>query len=110
MRIDFLWYEDCPSHSQVRVLLREALQAVGVEARIVERKVETQAQAEALQFPGSPTIRINGEDIDPAGAAAARSALTCRTYGWADGRLQPLPEKRLIIAGLRRANESDRDS
>lgn len=110
MRIDFLWYEDCPSHPQARVLLREALQAVGVKAQIVEQKVETQAQAEALRFPGSPTIRINGEDIDPVGAAVARSALTCRTYGWADGRLQPLPEKRRIIAALRRASESGHGS
>jgi hypothetical protein len=92
------------------VLLREALQAVGVKAQIVEQKVETQAQAEALRFPGSPTIRINGEDIDPVGAAVARSALTCRTYGWADGRLQPLPEKRRIIAALRRASESGHGS
>ncbi len=110
MRIDFLWYEDCPSHPQARVLLRQAMETVGVQAQIVEQKVETQAQAEALKFPGSPTIRINGEDIDAAGAAASRPALTCRTYDWADGRLQPLPEQRLIVAALRRASESDRDS
>ena len=86
-------------------MLATALKELGIEAEIVEQKVETQAQAEALAFPGSPTIRVNGADTDSEGAAAARSALTCRTYRWADGRLQPLPGRSRLLEALRRARD-----
>ncbi len=99
MRIDFLWYPECPSHPQARELLAGVLRELDLEAQIVERVVETRTEAEELAFPGSPTIRVDGRDIDPDGAGA-RPALTCRTYRWADGRFQPLPERSLLIDAL----------
>ena len=42
-------------------------------------RVLTQEEAQTLGFPGSPTIRVDGRDVDPAGAGA-RPALTCRIY------------------------------
>jgi hypothetical protein len=102
MTIDFLYWADCPSHAEALERLRSVLadEAITVQPRIVE--VETQAQAEALRFPGSPTIHIDGADIDPAGVTGDY-ALTCRVYTRADGRITPLPPRELIVAAVRRA-------
>jgi hypothetical protein len=100
VKIDFLWYPDCPSHPQARDMLASVLRELDMKAQIVERKVETKIEAEELSFPGSPTIRIDGRDIDPDGARTT-PALTCRTYQWADGRFQPLPERSRLIEVLK---------
>ncbi|MFN7209361.1 MAG: hypothetical protein ACK4P1_03080 [Aggregatilineales bacterium] len=102
MRIQFLYYEDCPSHAAGLQRLREALAAEGIQAPIEIVKVETEAQAEALRFVGSPTILIDGVDIAPP-SGAARYRLTCRTYRLEDGRFAPLPSFEMIRAALQKA-------
>ena len=99
MRIDFLFWRDCPSHPEARELLRDVLQERGVDAEIVEREVLTQDEAEELAFPGSPTIRVDGRDVDPAGAGS-RPALTCRIYHLPDGRVSPLPSREQLEEGI----------
>ena len=99
MRIDFLFWRDCPSHPEARELLRDVLKERGVEAEIVEREVFTQDEAEELAFPGSPTIRIDGRDVDPAGAGS-RPALTCRIYHLPDGRVSPVPSREQLEEAL----------
>ena len=99
MRIDFLFWRDCPSHPEARELLRDVLKERGVEAEIVEREVFTQDEAEELAFPGSPTIRIDGRDVDPAGAGS-RPALTCRIYHLPDGRVSPVPSRAQLEEAL----------
>ena len=76
MRIDFLFWRECPSHPEARALLREVMQERGVEAEVVEREVLTQDEAKELAFPGSPTIRVDGRDVDP-GGAGRRARLAC---------------------------------
>ena len=61
--------------------------------------VGTDAEAERLRFPGSPTIRIDGRDVD-AGGAAAPPSLTCRIYYLADGRPSPIPSREELEAAL----------
>jgi hypothetical protein len=92
VRIDFLFWRECPSHPEARALLREVLEERGVEAEVVEREVLTQDEAEELAFPGSPTIRVDGRDVDPAGAGG-RASLTCRIYHLPDGRVSPVPSR-----------------
>jgi len=99
VRIDFLFWRDCPSHPEARELLRDVLQERGVDAEIVEREVLTQDEAEELAFPGSPTIRVDGRDVDPAGAAR-RPALTCRIYHLPDGRVSPVPSREQLEEAL----------
>ena len=99
MRIDFLFWRDCPSHPEARELLRGVLQERGVDAEIVEREVLTQDEAEELAFPGSPTIRVDGRDVDPAGAGS-RPALTCRIYHLPDGRVSPVPSREQLEEAL----------
>jgi len=92
VRIDFLFWRECPSHPEARALLRKVLEERGVEAEVVEREVLTQDDAKELAFPGSPTIRVDGRDIDP-GGAGGRPSLTCRIYHLPDGRVSPVPSR-----------------
>ncbi len=80
--------------------LRLVLAEEGVEAGIQIVKVETDEQARQLRFPGSPTILIDGQDIDP--AQPAQYALTCRAYRLENGRISPLPSTEMIRRALRR--------
>jgi hypothetical protein len=107
VNIEFLWYADCPSHPDALRLLYEVLDEVGVEANIERIEVGTNEQARELKFPGSPTIRINGVDVDPEGAETLPPALTCRAYQHADGRISPLPARDQIRDLLEQATTSN---
>ncbi len=91
-KVELLYWDGCPSHPEARELLEDVLRERGVEASIQMREVRTQEEAEALRFPGSPTIRIDGTDVDPVGATA-RPALNCRIYHLPDGRVSPIPSR-----------------
>jgi hypothetical protein len=99
VEIEFLYWEGCPSHPEARALLDEVLAARELAADVQVRVVETDEEAERLAFPGSPTIRVDGRDVDPTGASAA-PALTCRIYRRPDGRVSPIPSREQIEAAL----------
>jgi len=80
MKIELLYFEDCPNHAPTREMLRETLNSLGREDEIREVEVRTPAEAEAIRFVGSPSIRINGSDIEPWARTAERFGLSCRTY------------------------------
>jgi hypothetical protein len=58
--------------------------------RIEVREIETDVDAERESFPGSPTIRIDGEDVQPPGDNPI--GLSCRVYRTRDGGTSPLPD------------------
>jgi hypothetical protein len=99
MRVSFLYYEDCPSYDLALERLREVMDEEDIPGEVEVIKVETEEQARELRFVGSPTIRVDGQDIDP--PSDSRYALTCRAYRLADGRISPLPSKDMIRRAFR---------
>ena len=79
MRVELLWWEGCPSHPETLADLERVLREEGVEAEVEMVEVESDEQARAERFPGSPTIRIDGRTRFPAGDGEPYS-LTCRVY------------------------------
>jgi len=72
-------------------MLREAMAEAGVsEDRLRVIEVVTDDDAERLGFPGSPTIRVDGVDVQDPGDQPV--GLTCRVYRKRDGRVSPLPD------------------
>jgi hypothetical protein len=100
VRIELLHWEGCPSTPEARELVERVLAEHELDVPVELREVTTQAEAEALRFPGSPTIRVDGRDIDPAGAKG-RPALTCRIYKLPDGRVSPVPAREQLEEALR---------
>ena len=99
MRVSFLYYEECPSYDLALERLREVMDEEGIPGEAEVIKVETEEQARELRFVGSPTIRVDGQDIDPPNDS--RYALTCRAYRLADARTSPLPSKDMIRRAFR---------
>jgi hypothetical protein len=99
-KIEFLYWEDCPSHSAARKLLHEVLAELELEPTVEETEVLTDEDAERLAFPGSPTIRVDGADVDAGGADLMGTALTCRVYRLEDGRFSPVPSREMLRRAL----------
>lgn len=62
-------------------------------------EIDTDDKAEHAGFVGSPTIRIDGRDIQPP-AEEEPPGLTCRVYHLRDGRISPLPDPEDIKEAL----------
>jgi hypothetical protein len=99
MKVEFLFWEGCPSYPEARELLESLLARHGLEQPIDVVEVVTQEDAVRLAFPGSPTIRIDDRDVDEAGAHSPPS-LTCRVYRLPDGRPSPVPSREQIEEAL----------
>jgi hypothetical protein len=80
MKIELLYFEGCPNHLPAMEMLREILDSLWRKDQIHQVEVHTQAEAEAIRFVGSPSIRINGSDIEPWARTAKDFGLSCRTY------------------------------
>jgi hypothetical protein len=102
LTVEFLYDADCTSTESALARLREVVSQEGQQDRITMVLVASDDEAVALRFPGSPTIRVNGVDIDPAGADA-HFGLTCRAYHLPDGRITPFPPADLIRDAVRNA-------
>ena len=102
MTVELLWWEGCPSHSRALEDLRRILSEEGVDAEVSRVEITDDEQARRERFPGSPTIRIDGEDIvtPPEGEPFS---LTCRVYRTRDGRISPFPDPEDVRAAVRRA-------
>ena len=107
-RVEFLWWEGCPSSDEALAELREEMAAVGLDPEsVVVREINTEADAEQAEFVGSPTIRVNGRDVQPPGDDPV--GLTCRVYRLRDGRVSALPDRGDVRAGLVAAMEGGDD-
>jgi hypothetical protein len=101
MKVELLWWRGCPSWEATLEILRGELAALGLDPEAVAVvEVRTDGEAEEQGFVGSPTIRIDGADIQaPQGEPLG---LTCRVYRLRDGRLSALPDPADIRDALTR--------
>jgi hypothetical protein len=73
-------------------MLREAVAEAGLDPDSIDvREIDTEATAEREGFVGSPTIRIDGADLQPP-PEGEPPGLTCRVYRRRDGSTSPLPD------------------
>jgi len=101
MRVELLWWEGCPSHPETLGDLNRILGEEGVDAHVELVEVKSDDQARRERFPGSPTIRLDGQDALPADPGEPFS-LTCRIYRLRDGRVSPTPDPEDIRDAVRR--------
>lgn len=102
MRVELLWFQGCPNHLDAEAMLREVMAEEGVEVPIARIDVEDEATGIEVCFPGSPTIRIDGRDVEPGWEPCAECTPRCRLYLTGEG-LRGLPERQWITTALRAA-------
>jgi hypothetical protein len=101
MRVELLWWDGCPSWPDALAQLRGAMSDAGLDPEAVELcEVESDEQAERERFPGSPTIRVDGEDVVPVNGEPA--SLTCRVYRRRDGTVSAVPDPQDVRDALER--------
>lgn len=98
LRVELLAVEDCPHLDQARRDLQNVLHGGIIEVPIQVVYVTSLDDAEFLNFQGSPTIRVNGDDVVPQPDLPV--ALSCRLYRAADGRVAGSPPVELIKAAI----------
>jgi hypothetical protein len=100
--VEFLYWDGCPSHPRALADLREALLEAGLDPDgVVVKEIRTDKDASADGFVGSPTIRVNGVDVQP--PENEPTGLTCRVYRRRDGRISPTPDPADLRDALRAA-------
>lgn len=93
MKIDLLYFNDCPSWKAALENLETALSAESVEAEIQLIEVNDNKQASSLKFLGSPSVCVDGQDWWP--EARATYNLSCRVYATPQG-LQGAPTVEML--------------
>ena len=78
--IEVLYSGGCPNHAPFVARLAALLAELGVDEPICEVRVETDAEARTLRFLGSPTLRVDGVDVEPGVSDRTGYALQCRLY------------------------------
>ena len=96
MVIEVLYVPGCPNHDAAIEGLRNALCSAAIDAPIQEIAVTNDAMARQLKFPGSPTIRVDGRDVES--NPHDSYGLACRLYSNGTG-VPPLEALRRAIAG-----------
>jgi hypothetical protein len=96
MKIEVLYVPNCPNHAQALQRLREVLPVESFQENVSEVLVEDAERAHALKFPGSPTIRVNGRDVEPQSEKGAKFGLMCRLYSDGSGA----PSKERLVAAI----------
>ena len=88
--VELLYFDGCPGHERLLPIVERLVAEVGGELRV--RPVETLAAAEAERFLGSPTLRVNGVDVEPGAGARTDFGLKCRIYRSGEGQSGVPPE------------------
>jgi hypothetical protein len=96
MKIEFLYFRQCPAHRQALENLRAALLKSKLQADLTLINITSEKQAEAVGFQGSPSIRVNGKDLD---GRDDGYAFSCRVYQ-IGGRMTGTPTTEYIIEKL----------
>jgi hypothetical protein len=105
MTIEVLYFDGCPNHERLLDHLPALLEREGITTPIALHNIQDDDQAQAERFLGSPTIRINGHDIDPGAAERTDYGLKCRIYQ-TPGGMTGMPPDEWILAALTDPHEN----
>ena len=98
LRIQVLYFDGCPhSEAAIDLVRRVAASHAGL-ATIESLEVSSHAEAERLSFLGSPSVHVNGVDIDPQARERTDFGMACRLYGPSG-----VPSADLVVRAIREA-------
>jgi hypothetical protein len=100
--IEVLYVQDCPHYPATLALVERVQGELGIDAELSTTVIIDLAAAEQARFPGSPTVRVDGHDVEPGRDPTAASTLACRRYQL-EHRITGQPEERWVRDALQRA-------
>jgi hypothetical protein len=102
MQVELLYFDDCPSWRTALEHLQAVMADLGQGSEVRLTRVETEVEAIEARFVGSPTIRLDGEDLFPSGSEDF--ALGCRVYSTPEG-LRGWPTREMLYDALKGSKE-----
>jgi hypothetical protein len=101
MDIAVLTFEACPNAEPTFQLVLQTTREFGLSSEVKRVSVNDQDEAEKLHFLGSPTVQINGLDVEVSRRTDTAS-FSCRLYRTPSGN-RAVPPKELIVEAIREA-------
>jgi hypothetical protein len=102
VRIEIVAREDCPHRGMALVVVERVVDETGIPAEIEIVEVESDSDAEEHRVLGSPTVFVDGRDVDPEPSLWADYSVDDRIYRTARGP-SGWPEPEWIRDALLRA-------
>ena len=99
-RVEVLVFEGCPNVDATIERARAAVVDTRVTANVQVVWIEGDEEAKRLRFLGSPTVRVDGVDVDPGATDRENFGIQCRVYA-VGGRFEGAPPADWISAALR---------
>jgi hypothetical protein len=100
--VEVLSIDGCPHYPAALALVERVRAQLRVDAELRATMVADQAAAEQHRFPGSPTIRVDGHDVEPGAEPPGSYTVSCRLYRHDQG-LAGLPREQWVRDALLRA-------
>jgi hypothetical protein len=101
--VQLLYLPDCPNYQPTRELIEQTSSELGIELDLELIKIDDKESAHRLRFLGSPTVRIDGDDIEPNARDRTDVALSCRIYRSEHGT-RGYPDSDLLRTALRKGD------
>lgn len=83
MKVELLYFNGCPNAEAYLPHLRSIV--ARTSHQLVEREIVNEKQAVAESFLGSPSVRVDGRDVEPGAVERSDFGLSCRVYLTVDG-------------------------
>ena len=102
MKVELLYFDGCPNFQRLLPELQALVDEHAPGNRVELRRVESPDAAEKERFLGSPTVRVDGLDVEPGGSERSDFGLKCRLYR-TEAQYSDTPKQEWIVAALRGA-------
>ena len=100
--VEILSFEGCPNRAATRATVERIVEELGVDADVRWIDVADEDEARRRRFLGSPTVRVNGRDVEPGADERTDYALSCRVYRTESG-FAGQPDEEWLRTALRSA-------
>lgn len=102
MTVELLYFEGCPNHEALLPHLERLLRTAAIPAELRLREIPDDDAAQRERFLGSPTVRVDGRDVEPGAEEREDFGLKCRLYSVPAG-LRGAPLDEWVLDALARA-------
>ena len=100
LRVELLYVRDCPNHLPTLRIVKDVLRESGLPLDVIEIEIASARQAETYAFPGSPTVRVDGSDVESGLSGLTSFGVSCRSYV-VNGKRQGIPDRDWIVKAIR---------
>jgi hypothetical protein len=79
-QVEILYFDGCPNHERARAVVEQVAAELRLQPEIELVEVGDAETAARLRFLGSPSVRVDGRDIEPGADERDDFVLACRVY------------------------------